>query len=108
VIQGEIWEQFLSPETMASVVSNIDGVLVSAYDITVGEAGQLMERSREYVGDKELIVGIQAHFPEIPSSEEWRSKVRLCIEKGATGLNFYNYGICTMSQLRGVGAVLSG
>ena len=108
VIQGENWEQFLSPDAVASVVSNIDGVLVSAYNLTAGEAGQLMERSRAIAGDKELIVGIQAHFPEIPSSEEWRGKVRQCIEKGATGLNFYNYGICTMSQLRGVGAVLSG
>ncbi len=106
VIQGEAWEQFLSLETMATIVSNIDGLMVSGYDLTADEAEQLMKRSREYVGDKELIVGIQAHYPEIPSSDEWRAKVRACIENGATGLNFYNYGISTMSQLRGVGAVL--
>ena len=107
VMQGETWEQFLSLETMAAIVSNIDGLLVSGYDLTADEADQLMERSRDCVGDKELIVGIQAHFPEVPSSDEWRAKVRVCIEKGATGLNFYNYGISTMSQLRGVGAVLN-
>ena len=107
VIQGESWEQFLSLDTMAAIVSNIDGLLVSGYDLTPDQADQLMERSRDCVVDKELIVGIQAHYPEIPSSDEWRAKVRVCIEKGATGLNFYNYGISTMSQLKGVGAVLS-
>ena len=86
----------------------IDGVLVSAYNITTAEAAALMERSRKIAGEKELIVAIQAHYPEIPSSDEWRSKVQLCMDQGATGLNFYNYGISTMSQLRGVGAVLAG
>ena len=83
VIQGEAWEQFLSLETMAVVVSNIDGLMVSGYDLTADEAEELMKRSREYVGDKELIVGIQAHYPEIPSSDEWaRQGARLYRKRG--------------------------
>ncbi len=108
ILQGEPFEETLDANRMREVVAKIDGVLVSAYNITTAEAGELMERSRKIAGEKELIVAIQAHYPEIPSSDEWRSKVRLCMDQGATGLNFYNYGISTMSQLRGVGAVLAG
>ena len=82
VIQGENWEQFLSLETMATIVSNIDGLLVSGYDLTADQADQLMERSRECVGDKELIVGIQAHFPEIPSSTSGAPRCVCASKKG--------------------------
>ena len=107
VIQGGPFEGFLDAKAMKEIVARIEGLLVAVYNETPEQAAATVARGKELAGDGELIVGVQTHHPEAPSSDAWRSKVRACIDGGATGLNFYNYGICTLNQLRGVRAVLN-
>lgn len=103
ILQGEPFESHLDGQAIKRAVQQIDGLLVGVYNMTPEQAKSAVARAKEIAGNSELIVGVQSHSPEIPSSEIWQRKVKICREGGATGLNFYNYGICTMSQLRGVG-----
>ena len=98
----------LSDASLARAAQSADGLITAVYNQTPAETAQSLSIALDQAAGGEVILGHQTHYPEIPNSEAWREKVSVSIEGGATGLTFYNYGISTMNQLRGIKRALQG
>ena len=101
-------KSLLSDPGLTRAVQSADGLITVVYNQTPAETAETLSTASEQAADREVILGHQTHYPEIPNSDVWREKVSVSREGGATGLNFYNYGISTMNQLRGIKRALQG
>ncbi|MCY3800718.1 MAG: hypothetical protein OXG46_03985 [Chloroflexi bacterium] len=101
-------KSLLSDPGLTRAVQSADGLITAVYGQTPTETAQSLITASEQAAGQEVILGHQTHYPEIPNSDVWREKVSVSIEGGATGLNFYNYGISTINQLRGIKRALQG
>ena len=101
-------KSLLSDPGLTRAAQSADGLITAVYNQTPAETAQSLSIALVQSAGREVILGHQTHYPEIPNSDVWREKVRVSIEGGATGLTFYNYGISTMNQLRGIKRALQG
>ena len=95
-------KSLLSDLSLAKAAQCADGLITAVYNQTPAETAQSLSTALNHAAGGEVILGHQTHYPEIPNSDVWREKVSVSIEGGATGLTFYNYGISTLNQLRGI------
>ncbi|GEO25206.1 hypothetical protein AAC03nite_09910 [Alicyclobacillus acidoterrestris] len=82
-----------------------DAVLVCCYDTDARRVGIDTKVSRAVVEQGiPLLTGFRVFYPEVHSKDELIDKINETVENGASGLNFYNYGLIPKSRLNWIGA----
>lgn len=85
-----------------------DGLILCAYDIEGEEiAAQAREARRLLGADRYLGTGLRVFYPEVAEPGQLASRVQAALGAGATGANFYNYGLIPAARLDWVGAALT-
>ena len=83
-----------------AVARACDGVILCAYDMTVGAVSDLLRAGREAVGsDRHLGTGFRIMFPEMASGADLTARVEAAVLSGVDGINFYNYGLIPRPRL---------
>ncbi|GAB0116708.1 hypothetical protein [Acidisoma sp. 7E03] len=95
---------------LAGLRSVCDGLILCAYDIDVPAITRQTAEARHLLGpDRYLGTALRVFYPEVSSSGQLEARVKAAAEAGATGVNFYNYGLIPSSRLdwvRQAGAAL--
>ncbi|MCB8876840.1 hypothetical protein [Acidisoma silvae] len=88
-----------------------DGLILCAYDIGPDEITRQTSEARRALGpDRYLGTGLRVFYPEVAGPDMLAERVDAAIRGGASGVNFYNYGLIPAARLdwiRAAGAGLS-
>jgi len=85
-----------------------DGLILCAYDIEGAEiAAQTREARRLLGADRYLGTGLRVFYPEVSEPGQLAARVQAAFDAGATGANFYNYGLIPGARLEWARAALT-
>lgn len=86
-----------------------DGAILSVYGLGPEQAAAVIEEGRAALGpEKFLGAGFRLFNGEVGGADGLKARVNGCVEAGANGLNFYNYGLIPARRLDWIGAAVGG
>ncbi|MBB5751653.1 hypothetical protein [Prosthecomicrobium pneumaticum] len=92
---------------LAAIGAACDGAILCAYFMDAPATEALMRAGRAALGpEKYLGAGFRVFYPEMPGPEELARRSAAAIAGGATGINYYNYGLIPEQRLAWVGAAV--
>ena len=93
---------------LAAIGKVCDGAILCAYGMTPEATEALMRHGRAVLGpDKYLGTGFRVFYPEMADAEQLALRSRAAIAGGATGINYYNYGLIPQKRLEWVGGAVA-
>lgn len=85
---------------LAGLRAVCDGLILCAYDIDGPEIARQTAEARRLLGaDRYLGTGLRVFYPEVSSAAQLQARVAAAAGAGATGVNFYNYGLIPGARL---------
>lgn len=84
---------------LAAIARVCDGIVFCAYDSTPDEVGQNVAAAVAAAAGKPVSAGFRLFAPEMDGADAIVARVRAASTAGATGFNFYNYGLVPAARL---------
>jgi hypothetical protein len=101
----DIDDGWLSGCDLAAQAAATDGITLCVYDRPPeAVAAGVAKAHRAMPAGKSLRAGLKLYWPEVTSAEDVAARAKAAIKSGATGINFYNYGLIPAARLDWVGA----
>jgi len=96
----DIDDGWLSGCNLADLARVTDGVTLCVYARPPEAVAAGVARARAAMPpEKSLRAGLRLFFPEVASAEDVAARARAAIGAGASGINFYNYGLVPAARL---------
>ena len=100
VVLIDLAEGWLGGCDLKAIGEICDGALLCIYGLTPEEGAAVIKQGRAVVGpEKFLGAGFRLFNGEVGGADGLRDRVSACVESGANGLNFYNYGLIPAPRL---------
>jgi hypothetical protein len=85
-----------------------DGAILCVYGLGPEEGAAVIKQGRAALGaEKFLGAGFRLFNDEVGGAEGLTARVSACVEAGANGVNFYNYGLIPAPRLDWIGAAVA-
>src|SRR4029077_7782545 len=86
-----------------------DGAILCVYGLGAEQGKAVIKEGRRALGaEKFLGAGFRLFNGEVGEAEGLTARVNACVEAGANGLNFYNYGLIPAPRLDWIGQAVAG
>ena len=86
-----------------------DGALLCVYGLGAEQSAAVIKEGRKALGEEKFLgAGFRLFNGEVGGAEGLTARVNACVEAGANGLNFYNYGLIPAPRLDWIRAAVSG
>jgi hypothetical protein len=96
----DIDDGWLSGCNLADLAAVTDGITLCVYDRPPEAIRAAVARARAAMpADRTLRAGLRVFHPEIASAEDVAARALAATQAGATGINFYNYGLIPAARL---------
>ena len=96
----DIDDGWLSGCNLADLAHATDGITLCLYDRAPDSVAAGVAKARAAMPpDRSLRAGLRLFHPEVASAEDVVARTRAAIGAGASGLNFYNYGLIPAARL---------
>jgi hypothetical protein len=105
IIGPAAWTQGMD---VAELTDVCDGFVFCAYDRSVPQVGSVVESFVAEAKGRPVNVGLRVFMPEQGCREDFISRVGVAAAAGASGLNFYNYGLIPLARLDWINDALRG
>jgi hypothetical protein len=101
----DIDDGWLSGCDLAAQAAATDGITLCVYDRPPeAVAAGVAKAHAAMPAGKSLRAGLKLYWPEVTSAEDVAARAKAAVTSGATGINFYNYGLIPAARLDWVGA----
>jgi hypothetical protein len=85
---------------MAAIGRECDGIVYCRYDKKAAELGPMVRQTAGILPEhSHLSVGMQVFTPNLDGPQDLAARVRAARAAGASGINFYNYGLIPHARL---------
>jgi hypothetical protein len=100
VVLIDLVEAWLGGCDLKEISKICDGAILCVYALGPQEGAEVMKQGREALGpEKFLGAGFRLFNGEVEGAKGLTARVKACVEAGADGLNFYNYGLIPAPRL---------
>ena len=100
IVLIDLADAWLGGVDLKAATDVCDGIILCCYDMEPADVTALFEASRAIVApDKFLGVGLRVFYPEMQNAEALAKRTEAAVAAGATGVNFYNYGLIPEKRL---------
>jgi hypothetical protein len=101
----DIDDGWLSGCDLAPLAAATDGITLCVYDRPPDAVAAGVAKARAVMpAGRSLRAGLRVFYPEVASAEAVAARAVAAVQAGASGLNFYNYGLVPAARLDWVGA----
>lgn len=98
-----LWQIGLEPGLLKEYA---DGVIILSYRSSPLQLRVELTVNRAMLGEKMLIVGLNPSEKYVGSFDGFIERIKVCVENGADGFSFFNYGLLSHHHLRWIASAL--
>ncbi len=100
VVLIDVAEGWLGGCDLNEIGKICDGAILCVYGLGPEQSAAVIKHGRATLGaEKFLGSGLRLFNSEVGGADGLRKRVSACVEAGANGLNFYNYGLIPAPRL---------